>query len=627
MRHLLGFLRGFWHGLDVLRRVLHLVLLLLLLVLVVLAMHESRPGLPAKGALVIHPSGDLVEQLSGDPFERALNRAQGQSAPQTLLWDLTRAIRAAATDDRVQALLIDTDDLTSAGQPQVEELAAAIAQFRRSGKKVIARGGYYTQDQYLLAAQADEVYLDPLGFVLLTGYERYRMYFREALDKLSVDVHLIRAGKFKSAEEPFIRKDMSAEDREASGVYLRALWKGLRESLAAARHLEPGQLETYVEGYGAAVVAAGGDTAAVAQQAGLVTALKSGAEVDRMLADLVGKGEQGHGFSAIDSDDYVKTLRSDERLHRASGNAVGVVIASGEMLDGHQPSGTIGGESTAALLRRAREDDNVRAVVLRIDSPGGSVYAAEQIYREVLALREAGKPVVASMGDVAASGGYYIAAPADEIYASANTITGSIGVFGVLPTFDRSLARLGVHVDGLGTTPLSGALRLDRPLKSELEQLLQSVVNHTYQGFLERVATGRHKTVAAIDEIAQGRVWAGSDALRLGLVDHIGGYQDALDSAAQRAHLGKHFETRVIEPELGFAEQLMLSMRSGTMRLARAFLPGVPGGSQAAVPATLARDAASLAPQLTAVAHEVQRWQRLAAARDRVVAYCPCDLR
>jgi protease-4 len=592
--------------------VLHLLLLLAIALLLLALFRQAIPHLPERGALVIRPSGELTEQLAGEPVERALNEAQGQGAPQTLLWDLTRAIRAAAADQRIQALLIETDDLSAAGQVKLEELAAAIAEFRRAGKKVIVHGSYFLQNQYYLAAQADEVYLDPFGFVLLDGYARYRMFYKDALDKLAVDVHLIRAGKFKSADEPFVRHDMSAEDKQESSVYLQALWQGYRRSVAAARHLDPEALNAYANDYAAAVQRAGGDTAAVALQAHLVTALRTGGEVEQRLIELVGTDSERHSFHAVSLEDYLRVVGASTRLHRHRDGAIGVVMASGEILDGTQPPGTVGGESTAALLRRARDDTDIKAVVLRIDSPGGSVLASEQIYREVGALRAAGKPVVASMGDVAASGGYYIAAPADEILASANTITGSIGVFATVPTFDRTLAKLGIQVDGVGTTALSGALRIDRPLQPQAEAILQASVNHSYAEFLERVAQGRHKHSADIDAMAQGRVWAGSDAQRLGLVDRVGGFRDALHAAAKRARMGDDYEVRVVEPELTLAQQLLMNMRGYASRLVRALGMG-------AAPPALAQMNATLKP----LQAELARWRRFSATQGNY-AYCFC---
>jgi protease IV len=616
MRYLLNFLRSVWRGLDVLRRVLHLLLLLVLLALVIAALRSSIPRLPERGALVLRPSGDIVEQLAARPLERALSEAQGENAPQTLLADLTLAIRKAATDRRVQALLIETDDLTGAGLPELEELAAAIGEFRRSGKKVIARGSYLLDSQYYLAAQADELYLDPMGFVLLTGFDRYRMYFKQAIDKLDVDVHLIRAGKFKSAAEPFVRSDMSPEDRQESEAYLGALWRGYRGGAGKLRHLTPEALEAYANGYAAKLHQSGGDMARLAANAGLVTGLRTGAQVEQRMVELVGRDPDAHSFRAIGLEDYLRVLHTEARLHRNGERAIGVVVASGEIMDGTQPSGTVGGDSTAALLRRARDDSTIKAVVLRIDSPGGSVLASEQIYREVLALRAAGKPVVASMGELAASGGYYIAAGADEIIASPTTITGSIGVFAVLPTVDRTLARLGVHVDGVGTTALSGTMRLDRPLLPATESILQAGVDHAYAEFLQRVATGRRRTPAAIDEIAQGRVWAGDDALRVGLVDRLGGYEDAVHSAAKRARLGKDYEVRLIEPDLSFTEQLLVNMRSSGANWLRAFGHG-PAAAGLVVP---------LSPQLQPLQREIMRWQRFAAAPEHALAYCFCAI-
>jgi protease-4 len=610
--HTVGrFLYGIWRGLDVLRRALELVLLLAVLGIVIGALRQSTPRLPERAALVVRPSGDIVEQLSGEPIERALNEAQGQGTPQTLLWDLTTAIRAAATDPRIVVLAIDTDDMGSAGQAKLEELAAAIAVFRHSGKKIIAHGTYFTQSQYYLAAQADDLYLDPFGFVLLDGYARYRMFFKDALDKLSVDMHLFRAGRFKSAEEVFTRNAMSPEDREESDVYLQALWRGYRTSVSSARNLKGDAIGQYANGYVNAVAAAGGDTARVARDSGLVSGLKTRQEVEELLIDLAGADTAGKSYRQVSVADYLRATHAEDK-QRGKGPAVGVVIASGDILDGKQPPGTVGGDSTAQLLRAAREDADIRAVVLRIDSPGGSVLASEQIYREVQALRKDGKPVVASMSDVAASGGYYIAAAADQIIASPNTITGSIGVFAGVPTFSRSLAKLGINVDGLGTTPLAGAEQLDRPLSSDAGRLIQVTVDHAYEEFLERVAKGRGKTREAIDAIAQGRVWAGIDARQQGLVDRLGGYDDAVLEAAARAGLKGSYGVRRIEPELSWAQQLLFQVRSsGEAWLARIGLAH--GG------------ALQLLQKLQPLQRELARWARLSAP-NTVYAYCFCGI-
>jgi protease-4 len=610
--HQLGrFIYGIWRGLDVLRRCLHLLLLLALFGIVIGALRQTTPRIPEKAALVVRPSGDIVEQLSGEPIERALNEAQGEGVPQTLLWDLTTAIRVAAADARIPVLVIDTDDMGSIGQAKLEELAAAIGVFRHSGKKIIARGTYFLQGQYYLAAQADEVYLDPFGFVLLDGYDRYRMFFKDALDKLSIDMHLFRAGKFKSAAETFTRHDMSPEDREESDVYLQALWRGYRTAVANARSLKAEAIAQYADSYVTAVAAAGGDTAKVAKDSGLVSGLKTQQEVEDRLIDLVGADSGGKSYRQVGVADYLRATHAEDK-QRGKGQAVGVVIASGEILDGKQPPGTVGGESTAQLLREARQDDDIRAVVLRIDSPGGSVLASEQIYREVLALKKDGKPVVVSMSDVAASGGYYIAAAADQIIASPNTITGSIGVFAGIPTFSRSLAKLGINVDGIGTTPLSGSTQLDRPMSADAGRLIQITVDHAYEEFLARVAKGRGKTREAIDAIAQGRVWAGGDARQQGLVDRLGNYDDAVTEAATRAGLKVGYGVRRIEPELSWAQQLLFQLRSTGDRMLERI--------------GLARSgAAQLVQRLKPLDLELARWARLSAP-DSVYAYCFCTI-
>jgi protease-4 len=605
------FFYGIWRGLDVLRRCLHLLLLLALFGIVIGALRQSSPRVPEKAALVVRPSGDIVEQLSGAPFERALNEAQGEGVPQTLLWDLTTAIRAATGDPRIALLVIDTDDMGTAGQAKLEELAAAIGAFRHSGKKVIAHGTYFLQSQYYLAAQADEVYLDPFGFVLLDGYDRYRMFFKDALDKLSIDMHLFRAGKFKSAAETFTRRDMSAEDREESDAYLQALWRAYRAAVANARSLKAEAIGHYADSYVSMVAAAGGDTAKVAKDSGLVSGLKTQQDVDDRLIELVGADSSGKSYRQVSVTEYLRATHAEDK-QRGKGQAVGVVVASGEILDGKQPPGTVGGESTAMLLREARQNEDIRAVVLRIDSPGGSVLASEQIYREVQALKKDGKPVVASMSDLAASGGYYIAAGADQIIASPNTITGSIGVFAGIPTFSRSLAKLGINVDGVGTTPLSGATQLDRPMSADAGRLVQITVDHAYEEFLARVAKGRGKTREAIDAIAQGRVWSGMDARQQGLVDRLGNYDDAVAEAAARAGLKSGYGVRRIEPELSWAQQLLFQVRST--------------GEHALERIGLARSgAAQLVQRLKPLDLELARWARLTAPNS-IYAYCFCTI-
>jgi protease-4 len=603
-----------WRGLDGLRRILHLILLLVIFGFVVGALRSSIPLLPAEAALVIAPVGEIVEQLSGDPFERALAEAQGMGRSETLLRDLTEAIRDAATDDRVRALVLDLNSMSGGGQPTLEEFAQAVAEFRASGKPVIAHSVAFLQDQYLVAAHADEIYVDPLGLLILEGYERYRNYYKAALDKLGVDINVFRVGSYKSAVEPFLRQDMSEEDRVASLAYLGALWDNYRTVVAKARGLEPEVITRYADDIGSAAVAARGDLPAVALAAKLVTGIKSSLEVEARVAEIVGSDDQTGSYNAIYIDDYLRVQRAEEKLHGDGKPRVGVIVASGEILDGDQPPGIIGGDTVAALVRDARLDADIRALVLRVDSPGGSVLASEQIHRELVAFKATGRPVVVSMGDLAASGGYYIAAPADEIWASPGTITGSIGIFALFPTLNRTLDKVGVSVDGVGTTPLSGELRFDRPVGPVASQLLQSIIERGYADFLARVADGRGRTVEEIEPLAQGRVWSGVDAQRNGLVDKLGGFDDALASAAQRADLAPgEYHVDYLESDLSWAEQLAMSFK---IRVFKSLVEDSPSLQQAL----------RLASVVDPLQRELARWGRMQTP-NHLYAYCFCEAR
>jgi protease-4 len=556
---------GLWRGLDVLRKFLHLIVLLVVFGFVFGALRVSLPTVPAKAALLVAPEGQLVEQLTGDPLGRAFEEARGQGRPETLLWDVVDSIRAAAKDKRIAVLAIDLEKFDGAGQPTLEEFARAVREFRATGKKVISYGSELTQDRFYIAAQADEIYIDPLGFVLLDGYGRYRMFFKDALDKIGVDVNVFRVGSFKSAVEAYTRTDMSPEDKEESLAYLNALWTNYQAVMTRARKLPSDAISTYVSTLSKTVPAARGNAAQVALKAGLVTGIKSRQEVEQRLIELVGQDDSDGSFQNVHEQDYVRIAHADQKIHGTGRKHVGVIVASGEILDGDQPPGTIGGDSTARLIRQARLDKDIAAVVLRVDSPGGSVSASEHIYREVQALRAAGKPVVVSMGDLAASGGYYISAPADEIWASPATLTGSIGIFAIIPTVDRTLGKIGVNVDGVGTTALASQMRIDRPLGTEAKALLQATIERGYDVFLERVSSGRKKTREQVDSIAQGRVWAGVDGKRLGLVDGLGSFEDATKAAARRAKL-TGYEVEFIQPELSWAQELILQMKGRAIR-------------------------------------------------------------
>jgi protease-4 len=608
-----------FRGLDGLRKILHLLLLLVIFGFIFGALQGSVPKIPSDAALVLRPEGEIVEQLSGDPLQLAIAEARGLGRDETLLRDLVDALHAAKGDPRIKTVVLEFDSMAGAGQPTLDEFARAVADFRKSGKKVIASGSGFARDTYYVAAHADEVYLDPMGLVVLEGYERYRNYYKDALDKLGVDINVFRVGTYKSAVEPYLRSDMSPEDREASQAFVNSLWETYLAAVAKARGLTPEALSAYVNTFTPQVQAAKGDTAKVALQAKLVTALKTPNEVERRVMELAGKDEDKDSYRGISFREYLRVARAENRVGKSADERIAVLVGSGEIVDA-DGAGVISGDKMSSLIRKARLDKDIKALVLRVDSPGGSVAASEQIYREINAFKATGRPVVVSMGDLAASGGYYIAAPADEIWASPATITGSIGIFGLFPTAPRAVKNLGIGTDGVGTTPLSGELRIDRPIGPAASQLLQSVIEHGYEDFLARVSGGRKMTRDQVDAIAQGRVWSGRDAKRLGLVDNLGSLDDAVNAAAKRAKLvdGK-WSRDYLEPEKNFAQQLVSSVRAWA---ARALLQGVDLGLSGVDTEALAALQA-VRREFSPVEREMLRL-RAGAVPGRLYAHCFC---
>ncbi|MCZ7652929.1 MAG: signal peptide peptidase SppA [Thermoanaerobaculia bacterium] len=561
--------RGLWRGLDRFRRLtFNLLFLLVVVALLAAALGGGGPEVPERAALVLAPRGQVVEQLSGDSLARLLGKLDGSTEEETLLSDLLDAIDEARADDRIAALYLQTDELTGIGPSKLQDLEQAIGEFKAAGKKVVAAGDLFTTGSYHLAAQADEVHLNPMGMVLLDGYGLWRPYFRAGLDKYEVDVHVFRVGEYKSAVEPYLRDGISPEARESYLDVLGDLWGSYLGDVAAARKTTPEAIAQTIEGIGDRLRAAGGDGARLALEAGLVDKLSNRDEVRARMVELVGEEEDGKGFSRIGVDDYLKA--SGRRGKKpAKGDAVGVVVAKGTILDGTRPPGEIGGDSTAALVRQAREDEKIKAVVLRVDSGGGSAFASEVIRRELELTRGAGKPVVVSMGSVAASGGYWIATSSDEIWASPDTITGSIGIFGMIPTFQKPLAKyLGVTIDGVGTTWLSGAIRPDRALDPRAGELVQLMIDRGYEEFLERVAKARNMSRDEVDRIARGRIWSGADAKSIGLVDQLGGLEEAIAAAAGRAGLEGEPKVRYLEPERTWKEKLAEQLFSAAIAVA-----------------------------------------------------------
>jgi protease-4 len=578
---ILGFFRGVWSVLTFTQQLVFNVffLLFLLFAFVMLLAIAASPGVQPmhkETALVLELDGRLVEQFTSAPVDRVINRATGQAQPEIQLRDLLQAIEAAREDERIDRIVLLTDGFSTSGFAALRDLATALREFRASGKQVVAYGTDMEQRQYYIAAQADEVYLDPQGGVLLEGFGRYRMYYREGLqDKLGVDVHLFKVGEYKSAAEPYVLDAASPESREADLYWMTDVWQRFVADIAQAREVEAPALHAMINELPARVQAAEGNLGQLALDEKLVDGLRTGHEFEQMLVERGALDEDTQSFRQIGLDGYLMQIN---RPHLAADKQprVAVVVAQGEITYGEQAPGTVGGESTAALLRAAREDENVKAVLLRVDSPGGGVFPSEQIRREVELVQAAGKPVVVSMANVAASGGYWISMNADSIYADESTITGSIGIFGLWMTVPRVLEKIGVSTDGVGTTPLAGAFDPTRPLDPNVGLLIQSVIDRGYAEFIGKVAAARDSTPAEIDEHARGRVWSGAQAKERGLVDELGGLQAAIDAAAALAKLedGKYRVTYIEKPLTPF-EQFVVNMgqNSRTQGLLRVLGP------------------------------------------------------
>ena len=554
---------GIWDAMNFTRRLIFNLLFFGFLLLCLIALGSgSKRVLPVedRSTLVIAPEGTLVEQYSIDPTSRALAAALGDSRVQEVqLRDLLKVLHEAKTDKRIERVLLRVDGMSFSGYASIREVAEALAALRASGKQIVAFGESYDQAQYLLASQANEIYLDPMGGMLMEGLGRYRQYFREGLqDKLGVDVHLFKVGEYKSAAEPYVLDAASPESKEADLFWMNDIWQRYLGDIGKARKLDPKLLAASFETIPADIAAVQGDLAQYALKQKWVDGLKTQEEVEDLLVKRGAADEQADGgFRQVSFGNYLAHVNGSLPMLGSDGH-VAVVVAEGDIAGGEQPPGTIGGESTAELLREARDDDSVKALVLRVDSPGGEVFASEQIRREIVALKKAGKPVVVSMGDLAASGGYWISMNADRIYADPSTITGSIGIFGMIPTFSRALEKIGVRTDGVGTTTVAGAYDVTRPLSADVSQVMQTVIEKGYRDFTGKVSEARKKPVADVDAVARGRVWTGAQAKERGLVDAFGGLQAAIADAAKRVKLGGkpgEYPVRYIERQLTPFEQ------------------------------------------------------------------------
>lgn len=554
LRKTLGFI---WNFLDGLRKAVHLVLMLAVLILILALLSSTSVIVPDPSALVISPTGDLVDELTGTPLDRALETA-GDQERETLVRDLVEAIDRASGDDRIQALVLRLDNMGAAGLTKVNRVADAIVRFRDSGKRVVAAGGDYSQGQYLLASTADEIYLHPLGSVFLRGFGFYRLFMGDTLDKLSVDWHVFRTGENKTLYDNLTRSGMSEAEKQETRVLLDQLWQDYRQRVADARSLTPEAVQEYADSYLDHLRGEDGDPAALARSEGLVDELLAYGEVEQRMIDLVGEDEDTGSFRQIDFRDYLSSVRLTKTPAVDGRPEVAVIVASGMILDGDQPPGTVGSDSIAGLIREARQDDDIKAVVLRVDSGGGSQFASDVILGELVRLKETGKPLVVSMGDTAASGGYLISLAADEIWANPDTVTGSIGVIAALPSFDRALGRLGMRMDGIGTTRYSGDFNPVAGISPEAQEILQLSVDASYRRFLDQVSVARSLPLEGLETIAGGRVWSGRDAKRLGLVDALGDLDDAVEAAAARADLAPGYHVRYLQKPLSFGDALAI---------------------------------------------------------------------
>jgi protease-4 len=490
-------------------------------------------------ALHFNPAGLLAETTpEDDPFQEAINEAFGSGDDgQVSVHQLVDAIEAAKDDERISSMVVDLSDLIVPDiyASKAHHLADAIEDFRESGKKVVAISDNYGQNQYMIASEADEVLLHTQGFVFMTGYGRYRTYYSSLLEKLDVTKNVFRVGTYKSALEPILRDDMSPEAAEANLAYLTVLWDRYTDRVDENRGLSSGTTAQFANQIPEALRAADGDVAVALLEAGYVDELVTRIERESYLEELVGRNDDDE-LKMVELEKFMKTMKKPE--DRDDIGNIAIVYVEGAIVDGEQETGVASGDYVAGKLREARLDDDVQAVVLRVDSPGGSVFASELIRNEVQALRDAGKPVVASMGSLAASGGYWVSADADKILADPTTITGSIGIFAYVPTFENLAERIGVYTDGVGTTPLSAiATAPVSALPEEAKTIFQQSIEDGYRDFLNVVATGRDIPIGRVAEIAEGRVWIGTDAIELGLVDAFGGLEDALNEAAVLAEM------------------------------------------------------------------------------------------
>ncbi|EPR4449404.1 signal peptide peptidase SppA [Salmonella enterica subsp. enterica serovar Cerro] len=579
-RFIAGFFKWTWRVLNFVREmVLNLFFIFLVLVGVGIWMqigNGSNSEQTARGALLLDISGVIVDKPSTNHRLGALGRqlfgASSDRLQENSLFDIVNAIRQAKDDRNITGIVLDLKNFTGADQPSMRYIGKALREFRDSGKPVFAAGENYSQGQYYLASFANKIWLSPQGQVDLHGFATNGLYYKTLLDKLKVSTHVFRVGTYKSAVEPFIRDDMSPAAREADSRWIGELWQNYLHTVSANRQISPQQLFPGAQAIIDGLTSVGGDTAKYALDHKLVDALASSADVEKALTKQFGWSKTENNYRAISYYDYSLKTPAD------TGGTIAVIFANGAIMDGEETPGNVGGDTTTSQIRDARLDPKVKAIVLRVNSPGGSVNASEVIRAELAAARAAGKPVVVSMGGMAASGGYWISTPANYIVASPSTLTGSIGIFGVINTVENSLSSIGVHSDGVSTSPLAD-ISMTKALSPEVQQMMQLSIEYGYKRFITLVADARKRTPEQIDKIAQGHVWTGEDAKANGLVDSLGDFDDAVAKAAELAKL-KQWHLDYYQDEPTVLDMVMDSMTGSV----RAMLPEA---IQAMLPAPL----------------------------------------
>ncbi|WP_436858457.1 signal peptide peptidase SppA [Citrobacter tructae] len=585
-RFIAGFFKWTWRLLNFVREmVLNLFFIFLILVGVGIWMQvsSSTSEQAGRGALLLDISGVIVDKPSSTHRLGAIGRqlfgASSDRLQENSLFDIVNTIRQAKDDRNITGIVMDLKNFAGADQPSMQYIGKALREFRDSGKPVYAVGDNFSQGQYYLASFANKIWLSPQGSVDIHGFATNGLYYKSLLDKLKVSTHIFRVGTYKSAVEPFIRDDMSPAAREADSRWIGELWQNYLNTVAANRQVPAQQVFPGAQGVLDALTKVDGDTAQYALNSKLVDALLSSAEVEKALTKQFGWSKTENNYRAISYYDYSLNPPAD------TGGSIGVVFANGAIMDGEETPGNVGGDTTASQIREARLDPKVKAIVLRVNSPGGSVTASEVIRSELAAARAAGKPVVVSMGGMAASGGYWISTPASYIVANPSTLTGSIGIFGVINTVENSLDSIGVHTDGVATSPLAD-ISVTKALPPEVQQMMQLSIENGYKRFITLVADARKSTPEQVDKIAQGHVWTGQDAKANGLVDSLGDFDDAVTKAAELAKLKQwHIDYYQAEPD--FFDMVMDSM-SGSVRAM------LPQAIQAMLPAPLASAASAV---------------------------------